>query len=594
MVNGLDPAGRLPDRLTARELAEQREGFEAVVGPAFAAVEDLQGVVEHSRCALLIANREGVIVHRTGRNREATALGPAIDVGSVWTEDLAGTNGVGITLSEGVPVTVSGTEHLLETLHPFSCTTVPLLDAHQRVFGVVDLTTWSATQPDIPFLADALERLAHDVHFRLFAKAHANAFLVDLSLEPPTELVAPRALVAVKQDGSIAGLSQPAMQLLASIAPEPATTALGSLLRERFGADLTALMASPVQAVNRAMSVFLRMVRAPRQTRRPRQPLSTVPTSTTLEALAGRDPVMQRHVDLIERVRDRNLPLLLLGETGTGKDALAKAIHASGARRDNPFVAVNCASLPESLLDSELFGYAPGTFTGGTKTGKIGKIAAAHRGTLFLDEIGDMPLPLQGRLLRVLAEGEVTPLGTVEPIAVDLQVISATHHDVESLVAQGRFREDLYYRLSGAAFELPALRDRADLPDLVHRILHAEGLGSPAVGIHPAAMACLVAYPWPGNVRQLQQVLRFALACAGDDDINVAHLPERVQSASRPPKRSLDEVRETSERDAVLAALEASAWNVSAAAVRLGVARTTVHRKMRAFGIARPGRSSKP
>ena len=260
-------------------------------------------------------------------------------------------------------------------------------------------------------------------------------------------------------------------------------------------------------------------------------------------------------------------------------------------------MAVNCASLPETLLDSELFGYAPGTFTGGLREGKQGKIAASHRGTLFLDEIGDMPLGLQGRLLRVLAEGEVTRLGAVEPEPVDVQVISATNHDLEALVADGRFRADLYFRLSGATFELPALRDRTDLDDIVRRLLDQEH--GRRITIDAPALACLRAYRWPGNIRQLAQVLRFAAACAEGGRITLDDLPERVRGVPSPARphpapaphdaTTLDEAMAHTERATLLAALRQASWNVSQAAIRLGIGRTTIHRKMRALGIVRPG-----
>jgi transcriptional regulator with PAS, ATPase and Fis domain len=223
-------------------------------------------------------------------------------------------------------------------------------------------------------------------------------------------------------------------------------------------------------------------------------------SGSALARLRTGAPQIEAVLDKIHRVLDRDIPILILGETGTGKEMLARAIHADSARCRQPFVAVNCASIPETLIEAELFGYDEGAFTGARRKGAPGRILQANGGTLFLDEIGDMPLALQARLLRVLSEREVLPVGATRPVPVNIRVIAATHAPLEQLVLAGRFRDDLYYRLTGAHIELPPLRERSDLGAMITRLLGARSLT-------PAALQRLLAHRWPGNLRELRNAV---------------------------------------------------------------------------------------
>ena len=226
-----------------------------------------------------------------------------------------------------------------------------------------------------------------------------------------------------------------------------------------------------------------------------------------LNQLAGSDPVLIRGVNRLKSIGDHNLPILLCGETGVGKDVFARAIHASSGRARKNYVALNCAAMPESLIDAELFGYEAGAFTGARREGSKGLIVQADGGTLFLDEIGDMPIALQTRLLRVLENREVWPLGALKPVAVDIRLVSATHRDLGRMAEAGSFRADLYYRLRGLEIRLPSLRERADRADVIALIANEE---APDCRLAPAAWSMLLAYPFPGNMRQLRHVLRLA------------------------------------------------------------------------------------
>ena len=243
-----------------------------------------------------------------------------------------------------------------------------------------------------------------------------------------------------------------------------------------------------------------------------------------------KDPRMLAHLETAQRVIARGTPLLLCGETGSGKEVFARAVHESSPHAGGAFVAVNCASLPETLIESELFGYRAGAFTGAQRTGRRGKILQADGGTLFLDEIADMPLELQARLLRVLDERQVTPLGTEETHPVDFQLISASHQHLPTRVREGRFREDLYYRLAGIELALPPLRDRRDRREVIVAVLAAEAGPSATLGADAERM--LLEHPWPGNIRQLRHVLRSAAALADGRPITREHLPSLLSAAA--------------------------------------------------------------
>jgi transcriptional regulator of acetoin/glycerol metabolism len=283
-------------------------------------------------------------------------------------------------------------------------------------------------------------------------------------------------------------------------------------------------------------------------------------------------------------------------------------MHEASARASGAFVALNCAAIPESLIESELFGYRDGAFTGARAKGVRGKIAQAHGGTLFLDEIGDMPLALQTRLLRVLAEREILPLGAERPEPVDLQVICATHRDLMDLVRGGQFRLDLYYRLNGMTLKLPALRERSDRRELIAMLLQEEAAaaGLAAPNIAAAAMERLLAHGWPGNIRELRNTLRAALALSEDGLIEVEHLPGTIGLAEAgqvlPPGRLASltlpdgaaptypgsEAAPDDERQTLLATLKRHRWNVTRAAANLGTCRSTIYRKMERYGIVPP------
>jgi two-component system NtrC family response regulator len=315
--------------------------------------------------------------------------------------------------------------------------------------------------------------------------------------------------------------------------------------------------------------------------------LQAAQQSPAMAGLVTRDPGMQKILRTIEKIAPTSATLLIMGESGTGKELLARALHDLSPRKGNRFVAINCAAIPETLLESELFGYEKGAFTGAAKQ-TIGKFETAQSGTLFLDEIGDLPLALQVKLLRFLQERVIERIGGRQEIPIDVRIVCATHQNLKDLTAAGKFREDLYYRLAEIVLEVPPLRARdGDAALLAHGFVHrfAAEQKRGSMTLLPDAVAAIEAHAWPGNVRELENVIRRAVIMAestgiGAPDVGMAPAPEREAS-----QLNLRQVREEAEKQAVLRALGRVNGNLSKAADLLGVSRPTLYELMHRFGL---------
>jgi two-component system response regulator HydG len=316
--------------------------------------------------------------------------------------------------------------------------------------------------------------------------------------------------------------------------------------------------------------------------------------------LVGRSEAMRRVLDQVRKVAATDATVLVLGESGTGKELVARALHAQGPRRDGPFVSVSCAALPEALLESELFGHERGAFTGAIRR-KLGRFELAHQGTLFLDEVGEIPAAVQVKLLRVLAERRFERVGGEEPVEVDVRVVSATHRDLAALVAAGRFREDLYYRLAVVPVSLPPLRERpGDVEELAGWFVEklAPRLGRRVKGFTPEALALLRGHAWPGNVRELENVVEQAIVFAEGEVVRPEDLPEGIRRSPPPPPpvevdgRGLTATLEDLERQLVQAAY-GKAKGVKAEAARLlGIKPSALAYKLEKYGLARVDRDA--
>jgi transcriptional regulator with PAS, ATPase and Fis domain len=312
----------------------------------------------------------------------------------------------------------------------------------------------------------------------------------------------------------------------------------------------------------------------------------------SLEGVVGESAPMQGAKQIAAQAAASDLPVLIIGETGTGKEVFAHAIHQLSSRRERPLIRVNCAAIPHELFESELFGYEAGAFTGASRKGKPGKFELADKSTIFLDEVGELPMPLQAKLLRVIQEREVERIGGTRPLNLDFRIIAATNRDLKNMLARGEFRQDLYYRLNIFLLKTPPLRRiRSDIPRLVYHLLSLmRNKTSPARRIEREAMQRLTVYDWPGNVRELRNVLERAASVAGKSTILVEHLPIEVQDSEgltpgEETSRSLKDELASAERRAIHRALDLASGNRTEAARLLSIHRTGLYQKMRQHGL---------
>lgn len=314
----------------------------------------------------------------------------------------------------------------------------------------------------------------------------------------------------------------------------------------------------------------------------------------SLNSILGDSNEAVRLRDMIVRYAQTAMPVLVTGATGTGKELAAHSLHSAGPRCEGPFVSINCAAIPKELFESELFGYAPGAFSGAHKDGKVGQIELADRGTLFLDEIGDTPLPVQGKLLRILEERTMYRVGSIKPHTVDFLLVSATNRDLKALIREGLFREDLYYRISPLVLKVPTLHERReDIPLLVAHFL--QRMGRENIRITESAMEVLCAYCWPGNIRELRNVIAGAVGICRDNIIDMGVLPPELLSdhGACPPEKAesvqrgdLNAALASSELRLIVLTLQEQGWNISRTARLLGIGRTTLYEKMKKYGIS--------
>lgn len=583
--------------ITAQELALKQEQNRNLLSLALPEMETLNEQIAHTRNIVILTDDQGVILNSLGghhllREEQRIALSP----GASWREDHRGTNAIGTVLIEQSAMTVQGAEHFMAYHHSLSCSAVPIFGAKNQLIATLDVSNDSNTSQQHTL---ALVKMsAQMIENRLFLASHQSDVVLHFHARPEfigtlwegvamfTEL---GQLVATNRSGQFQLSLNPLNNQIIEF-ENIFDISLSSLLKQMNGADKLIV---PLR-LNNGARLFVKL-----ETLQKAQPANVTnlnvkrASAANLDLLNSGDAKVEHAIQQIKKVLNRDIPILIQGETGVGKELFARAIHDASPQHKGPWIAVNCAALPEGLIEAELFGYEEGAFTGAKRKGSAGKIEQADGGTLFLDEIGDMPLALQARLLRVLQERKVTPLGSTKSISVNFALVSATNQKLKGKVASGEFRSDLYYRLNGLSVALPALRERTDLQALIDVILQVEQ--TRGVKISSEVMGVFETHPWPGNIRQLHNVLRTALALADDEEVTKVHLThdfiEELQSLSlddrskinmgAPQVLALEDLAE----DAIRSAMQQHKGNVSAVARELGISRNTLYRKLRSIGL---------
>lgn len=612
MAAGLAPAGRAAaDLPSPGELREAMACNHSLLTHSRPIMEYLFDQVRHSHSVVVLADRAGMLMHTLGSPGFVDkAERVALTCGASWHESHRGTNAIGTALAEGTAVEVHGGEHFLERNSFLTCAASPILSATGELLGILDIS--GDHRNGHAHTLGLVSTAARMIENRLLVATCKRNIRLHLHREPEGIGSVAEGIVAVSADGWIVGANRVALTQLGLHMGDVGATPLAQVL----DVGLDDLLSNHHRRPQQPQALRLRggaLLYAQVQLDAAAWPAVHKPTANTSSAAAPDDALARLDTgdarwraaaDKARRVVGKPIAVLIQGESGVGKEVFARALHASGPRRAGPFVAINCAAIPEHLIESELFGHVAGAFTGARKEGSLGRLREAHGGTLFLDEIGDMPLPLQTRLLRVLQDRSVTPVGAGHAVPVDFCLISATHCQLLQAAEQGRFRHDLYYRLNGLTVQLPALRERTDFAALTTQLLAdlatEQGLPQP-VQVAPDLLQRLAAHPWPGNLRQYASVLRTACAMLAEDEDQLGweHLGDDIvqalQTAAPPvfnklaglanprpvPAAEVLSLQELSSA-AIDQALQSARGNVSQAARQLGISRQTLYRKLAA------------
>ena len=591
LAAGLLPTGRLADgeHASGNNLRQALACNHDLLAHSRPVMEYLYEQVRHSHSMVILADRRATLMHTLGDVDFLTkAERVALSAGSSWQEQYRGTNAIGTSLAEASCVEIHGEEHFLERNGFLTCAAAPIMAADGSLMGVIDISGDQRSRH--PHTLGLVGMAARMIENRLVIASCRRHIRLHLHAHPEGIGSVAEGIIALSEDGWIVGANRTGLSMLHLAGPDLGATPLSRVIDMRLDDLLARHRRRPEQATQIRLhdgSVLFAQIHAEQSAL---TVSAAVPTGAPDDALAGLDSgdtIWRSATDKARRIAGKPIPLLINGESGVGKELFARAVHDSGPRRDGPFVAINCAALPENLIEAELFGYSAGAFTGARREGCQGRLREAHGGTLFLDEIGDMPLVMQTRLLRVLQERQVTPLGGGRAVDVDFSLVCASHRNLREEADKGTFRSDLYYRINGLTVNLPALRERGDFQALTERIL-AELNPERHVCLAPDLLAQLGRHPWPGNLRQYVNVLRTASAMLDthEDCIDWKHLPEDlVEELTAQPQASANTSRipqnlEELSRSAIRQAMENNRGNISAAARQLGISRQTLYRKL--------------
>ena len=606
------------------------------------AMEDLYQFAEGSECVITFADADLRLIDMVGDQavrEDLERLG--LRIGTCWSEERLGANALALALQESFPIQLEGAMHYLAALHPLYTSAAPIHDLLGQAVGVLAaIGRHEHAHPHtLSMITAAAQAISNQLQMQVWL-GNANDLLSELKTILQT---LPEGILLLRRDGVVSQMNTPAGTMLGltparvtgrrlrDVLPLPTVLAqaltthqslsdeelvfdtvhgrvtclctLKPLTSYRTETGLEGIVTGLVVSEPDAADGFVMILRSIERVQKLVHRMTGARARLTFANVVGESPALKEALRLARLAATSISTVLLQGETGTGKEIFAQSIHNSSARSDGPFVAINCAAIPRELINTELFGYEGGAFTGADRQGRPGKFEQAHGGTLFLDEIGDMPLDLQTSLLRAIETRTIVRIGGHRIIPSDVRIIAATHKDLREEARRGNFRSDLYYRLHVLAIKIPALRERPDdLPLLVqHFLLRQSRVLSRTFTIAPEALAGLRQYTWPGNVRELENMLERITYLMPNNTITVNDLPIDVQQPldypvrleeTEPPSTAiaskngaLKEQSVNAEVQAIISALLAGDGHAARAAALLGISRTTLWRKMVKYGL---------
>lgn len=594
---GVDPfQSYIPESLRDQELKMERERNEKMLNYSNSVMKQLFNVIEGSQSILAISDKSGYLLDVIGDQqtiKEAELIN--FFPGAPWSEEVAGTNAIGTVIKQKKPIEVVHTEHFCTGWHNWTCVSSPIMNPlTNELMGVIDLSgKWTEFPQHTLGMAMSMARnISYDIEREYFSRiSELNPFLLTAFRSFD------EGLMIIDQNKNIVKTNAATRKIIGKeikiLSEFPYFNSL--LDKVLFGSETyikeeivinhhpIVVTIYPVDKEREnIVGVIVRFHESKvvkKSSGKKDVSQNSKQTRYTMNDMIGSSPKINIVIQKAKKASSVDSTLLITGETGVGKELIAQAVHSESSRRNNPFIAVNCGAIPRNLIESDLFGYEPGSFTGASQKGKKGKFELAHTGTIFLDEIGDMPNEVQVHLLRVLEESKIQRIGGDQPTPIDVRVIAATNRDLLDAVKKGDFRADLLYRLKVIHLEIPSLKDRKeDIPFLVHHFMEQlkYKFGKNDIHIDQKVMEALQEYSWPGNIRELKNIVEQMLFNMEENQISLCDLPQDIVN-----------IKQVNEREEFIEIVQMMKGNMNEIADKLGISRATLYRKMKKYGITK-------
>lgn len=564
---GLSPSDPMDDSiLTGNALKEVLTENQSIIRHATLILENLYPAIHAEGLVTVIVDQNGTIIYKVGHlDRNETI--DYLPVGSNWSEKRKGTNAMGLAIYEKKPIITHAEHHFYVKNHFLTCAASPIYSPTGELLGAINIS--AKKEMYHPFTISLTTMIAESLQTRLLLDQTEQEKVLALKELELTSNLSTIPLLTLDRENTIIRANQTARLILGE-------DCIGNEFHVAKGFSVDVIS-------DTSQKVYSSVVSLNKTHKKEQSEKKLYSTSDII----GSCPKIEKVRNMIKKAAVFDYPVIIYGKSGTGKELIAQSLHSHSARFAKPFVAVNCSAIPENLIESELFGYEKGAFTGANHKGSQGKFEAASGGTIFLDEIGDMSLRAQAALLRVLQEGIVTRVGGVKVISINTRVIAATNKNLLEEIKAGRFREDLYYRLKGIFITLPSLKDRTDILELTDHFIRT--LDHSSVSISDKAKQKILAYHWPGNIRELKSVLIQASFLAIRNEIKEDDLHfEDVYEQQTQQLETID-IKQSSlgqtEKEAITQVLTSAGWNISKAARILKISRNTLYLKMRKYGL---------